>query len=250
MPKNCSDGTIPYLCSANQPYFCSDGALLYSPERCGCPEGNINYFGVCKIPKNCSDGTSHNSCSITRPFFCYDGNLSSNAAVCGCPENSMMDGNECDNLELMVHQLINSERASYNLSELTFDDTLALVARLHSKDMDQRNFFSHVNPDGQDPTARGAALKYACYKNFGSFYTVGIAENIFETHTYTTIWYTDGVETSRDYQTSQGLVSQVVSGWMNSPGHRENILTASYDKEGIGVYIGKDGKVLVTEDFC
>jgi len=249
LPK-CADGTIFGFCSDNKPYLCSNGILLYSPERCGCPDGQIIANAVCEIPKNCSDGTIHNSCSLTKPFFCYDGNLSSNAALCGCPENSMLNGNECDDVGLMIHNLINSERASYNLPVLSFDDKLASIARAHSKDMSQRDYFSHFTPEGLDPTARGSAAGYSCYKNFGSYYSVGIAENIFKTYTYTSIWYTNGIETSKDYQTANALAQQVVSGWMASPGHRQNILTATYDSEGIGVYISGDGEVLVTEDFC
>jgi len=37
---------------------------------------------------------------------------------------------------------------------------------------------------------------------------------------------------------------------MNIPGHRKNILTSTYDKEGMGIAIGSDGKVLITQNFC
>ena len=42
----------------------------------------------------------------------------------------------------------------------------------------------------------------------------------------------------------------VVKGWMDSPGHRENILTNGYESEGIGVAFGSYNTVLVTQNFC
>jgi uncharacterized protein YkwD len=50
--------------------------------------------------------------------------------------------------------------------------------------------------------------------------------------------------------TMEEIASQVVNGWMNSPGHRENILNARYDREGIGIAVSSDGKVYVTQNFC
>ena len=50
--------------------------------------------------------------------------------------------------------LVNAERAKQGLSALTLDQNLSAVAAAHSKDMAQRNFFSHTNPDGQSPFDR------------------------------------------------------------------------------------------------
>ena len=46
------------------------------------------------------------------------------------------------------------------------------------------------------------------------------------------------------------IALSTVSGWMSSSGHRQNILTSTYDREGIGITIAKDIKVYITEDFC
>jgi hypothetical protein len=46
------------------------------------------------------------------------------------------------------------------------------------------------------------------------------------------------------------IAKQVVNGWMNSPGHRANILNGRYDREGIGVAVSSDEKVYFTQDFC
>jgi uncharacterized protein YkwD len=79
----------------------------------------------------------------------------------------------------------------------------------------------------------------------------GIAENIFQTwlfSSYTTSL--SGLVVSRNYMTREEIASQVVDGWINSPGHRENILNARYDREGIGIAVSSDGKVYVTQNFC
>jgi uncharacterized protein YkwD len=48
---------------------------------------------------------------------------------------------------------------------------------------------------------------------------------------------------------AESIATDVVEGWMNSPGHRENILTSSFDLEGIGLYQGDDGALFVTQNF-
>ena len=78
----------------------------------------------------------------------------------------------------------------------------------------------------------------------------GIAENIHQGWTYDTIWRTNGIETSRDWNTPEEIAQNAVTGWMNSPGHRENILRPVFRTEGIGVAVSAEGKVYVTEDFC
>ena len=55
---------------------------------------------------------------------------------------------------------------------------------------------------------------------------------------------------SKDYHSLEELANLVVDGWMDSPGHRENILNSSYDVEGIGVAINDDEEVYVTQNFC
>ena len=111
------------------------------------------------------------------------------------------------------------------------------------------NFFSHDNLIGQDPTERGRLAGYYCRKDFGSYYTEGIAENIFQNNLYDSVTYYNGIP-SYDWNTQEEIAKSTVSGWMTSPGHRENILTATYDKEGIGVAISSDDEVLITQDFC
>jgi uncharacterized protein YkwD len=112
--------------------------------------------------------------------------------------------------------------------------------------MARNNYFSHINLQGFDPTGRGNQGGYSCYKNYGSYYITGIAENIFQTQHSTTY---NGI-TVNELVPLETIAQSTVNGWMNSPGHRQNILTTTYDSQGIGVAISSDKKVYVTEDFC
>lgn len=158
-------------------------------------------------------------------------------------------GIDVHQLEKQIHDLINQERVNNGLSALFWDDKLSEIARDHSEDMANRNFFSHYNPEEEGPDERGKKVGYSCYKDFGSYYMVGIAENIFQNNLYDSITYVYAVPI-HDWSTQSEIAQSTVSGWMGSSGHRENILTATFDKEGIGIAISLDDKVYITQDFC
>lgn len=108
--------------------------------------------------------------------------------------------------ESEVVRLVNVERAKNGLSALTENWELSRVARYKSKDMHDRGYFSHTSPTYGSP--------FDMMKNFGiSYRTAG--ENI-----------------AKGYATPQA----VVNGWMNSEGHRANILNASFTQIGVGYY--------------
>ncbi len=120
--------------------------------------------------------------------------------------------------EQKILELMNAKRTEAGLKPLTLDNTLIKVARYKSNDMIQNNFFDHTNPDGTKWTNWLQALGY-------NYTTTG--ENI----AYNTY---DAVE----------LFNQ----WWNSPGHRANMMNASYTKVGIGVIYG-NGKYMGTQEF-
>ena len=93
-------------------------------------------------------------------------------------------------------------------------------------------------------------MGYDCRKDFGSYYTYGLAENIYSGTLYSQYWTRNGVVVNKDYSELDEFAFVVVDGWMNSPGHRENILDGSYDVEGIGVAVSADERVYVTQNFC
>ena len=151
-------------------------------------------------------------------------------------------------LEKEIHNLINGERASYGLSALEYDEDLADIARSHSQDMANRNFFDHYNPEGLGPTERAVAAGYSCYKNYGNYYVNGIAENIFQNNMYDSVTYLVIIPLY-EWNDQHDLAVSTVNGWMSSYGHRENILDSSYSKTGLGVAISSSDKVYITQDF-
>ncbi|WP_345352806.1 CAP domain-containing protein [Actinoallomurus liliacearum] len=119
--------------------------------------------------------------------------------------------------ESAVVRLTNEQRAAHGCTALRVDTRLRTAARAHSADMRDRNYFDHNSPDGRTPWDR---IKAAGYADPG-------AENI-----------------AKGYATPEA----VVQGWMNSPGHRANILNCSLKAIGVGVAYGSGGPWW-TQDF-
>lgn len=151
-------------------------------------------------------------------------------------------------LALEVHRLVNIERQEYGLSSLVWDEELHQIALSHSQDMARRNYFEHNTPEGKTPTDRAREAGYPVIKDYGYYYQEGIGENIMLTHTYSSVTYINGIPI-HDWNDQSELAHETVQGWMNSYGHRQNILSGDYDKEGIGVAFGSDDQVYITQDF-
>ena len=132
------------------------------------------------------------------------------ATACAAADSSPHDAT-VDQLEHTILCLVNRERTSRGLSRLRSNEKLARAARRHSRDMSSRNFFSHDSPGGADLMDRARRAGYRGW-------TVG--ENI--------AWG------SGSYSTPD----EIMQGWMNSPGHRANILRRQFDSIGVGVAIG------------
>ncbi len=106
--------------------------------------------------------------------------------------------------EERVAELVNDIRVKNGLGKLTLNWELSRVARYKSQDMHDRKYFSHTSPTYGSP--------FDMIKNFGISYR-SAGENI-----------------AQGYKTPDA----VVNGWMNSSGHRANILNASYTQIGVG----------------
>ncbi|WKX72827.1 CAP domain-containing protein [Streptomyces sp. XD-27] len=119
--------------------------------------------------------------------------------------------------EREVLALVNQERAQAGCSPLSADPELAELAGAFSEDMDARNFFDHTDPDGDSPWDRA---KQAGVSNLGG-------ENIAR---------------------GQADARAVMDSWMNSPGHRANILNCDFKTLGVGAHEG-DGGPWWTQEF-
>jgi stress response protein SCP2 len=113
----------------------------------------------------------------------------------------------------------NAERARHGLGLLAADPRLAAAAQGHSEDMVRRAFFAHENPDGAQVWDRAVAAGYPYRK---------VAENI---------------------AAGQPTAADVVRGWMDSPGHRANILDGELTQIGVGRAAGGTYGVYWTQVF-
>ncbi len=106
--------------------------------------------------------------------------------------------------EEQVINFVNEVRAQYGLNKLTANWQLSRVARYKSQDMHDNGYFSHTSPVYGSP--------FDMIKNFGISYR------------------TAGENSARGQHTPQ----EVMNDWMNSSGHRANILNASFTQIGVG----------------
>jgi uncharacterized protein YkwD len=153
-------------------------------------------------------------------------------------------------LEKKIHLLVNQERRDAGLAALEWDKDLQAIARLHSTDMGENDFFEHVNLNGENPNDRGLNGGYNCTIQFKGYVKSGIAENIHQNNLYTTYEYRGDKIISYNWSTIDEIAKKTVDDWMNSPDHRKNILDPNHQSEGIGVYITDEFKVYITENFC
>lgn len=154
-------------------------------------------------------------------------------------------------LEMRVHELINAQRVQNGLSELSWDPFLADIARGHSWDMVQRNFFEHMNPDGKLARDRGNDAGYPCIIVVKGGTYNGISENILEGYRASGTFVDEsGTIMSYRWKTLDEIAQTGVNGWMASPGHRENILNSRFRQEGIGVAFTDNDMLYITQNFC
>ena len=151
-------------------------------------------------------------------------------------------------LEKQIHTLINRQRQKHSLPQLAWDEALAGIGRKHSKDMALRNYFDHFSPEGHNFSYRYQREGYQCSVRVGNTIYLG-AENIALNNQYASVTTVNG-EAFYDWSSQDQIAETTVQGWMNSPGHRKNILMPHRRHEGIGVAFGPDGKIYITQNFC
>lgn len=126
-------------------------------------------------------------------------------------------------LERRVFDLLNERRAANGLAPLRWSEDVARAARIHSDEMARYNLFSHQGFDGSMVKDRAEAAGIWDWQSIG--------ENIA---------FNRGFKLPAESACVQ---------WMESPGHRENIMDARWTNAGIGVAIAPDGAYYFTEVF-
>lgn len=107
----------------------------------------------------------------------------------------------------------NAFRANYDLKELLWDENASIAATKHSQDMADQNYFSHTSLDGKEPIDRYLDIKKVNYRSWG-----------------------ENISAGRNY----GIDN--FDGWLNSSGHRQNMLSAYPRYLGVGSGSNKNSK--------
>jgi uncharacterized protein YkwD len=147
-----------------------------------------------------------------------DSSSSSKNTAPGSGSQTGDSGTASSSDEQQALSLLNNDRAKNGLPALKSNSQLTSLARNYAKDMISRGYFSHYNPEGQSPFDRMQAAGI-------SYRTAG--ENL-------------AINTS---------VPAAETAFMNSSGHRANILNSGYTDVGIGVVRNSSGQVYVVQEF-
>jgi len=134
--------------------------------------------------------------------------------LAGCGSPSLLGGagsSSATDFETEVLNLTNVERTKYGLNPVKWNDKLAQAMDYHCKDMIANNYFDHYSPSGETPGDRATAAGYRWIK---------VGENIAK---------------------GQRTPAEVVTGWMNSEHHRENILNPDFTELGVAVEYDSSG---------
>ena len=113
--------------------------------------------------------------------------------------------------------LLNAERRRHDLRPLRRDAALDRAARAHAADMREHDFFAHESPGGTGPHQRIRTAGYRRARLTGENLAKG--------------------------ERTAGAASSIVEGWMQSPGHRANILRRGFEE--IGIAIAEDGDLQI-----
>lgn len=132
---------------------------------------------------------------------------------------SIPDASPLASYETEVIRLTNLERTKRGLPALTTNWQLSRIARYKSQDMINKNYFAHNSPTYGSP--------FTMMQSFGLKFSAA-GENI---------------------AYGQRSPQEVVTAWMNSPGHRANILSTAYTQIGVGAAKKSDGTLFWTQHF-
>ncbi len=140
------------------------------------------------------------------------------------PEAPVVNEKFMAQVEQAIFNKVNEERAKAGVAPLTYNKTMEKYARIKSQDMGDKNYFSHQDLSGNLITTKMKADGVS-YRAWG--------ENIA---------YIGGVSDPT------ALANQFMTNWMNSEGHRKNILSTNFESIGVGVYKAGN-RVYATQEF-
>ena len=149
-------------------------------------------------------------------------------------ETARTDQEFRDAIAAHIVRLTNERRTAAKYGRLRHDPAISVIAQAHSENMLRREALEH-ELDGRDSNDRARDAGYDCRRNLGGGrYEFGLSENI----SYKLGYPRNAAE----------VAAEIIDGWMNSPGHRRNIMDRDATRIGVGVAIS--GRTLyATQNF-
>lgn len=239
--KNCNGNYFYNNLSDNYSKNCNSDDNCYYNYNCNTKSSkncntntncntNCDTNSSCDTSKNCNTNKNGNV-----KQYCFDGKGSlipcsqtpGKPSVPNAPDapskpaspSSPGAGESLSGYAQQVVNLVNKERATAGLSPLSANTNLAAVATKKAEDMRDKNYFSHTSPTYGSP--------FDMMSQFGIKYTAA-GENIAK---------------------GQRTPESVMSAWMNSAGHRENIMSAKYNQIGVGYVTDSKGNTYWVQMF-
>jgi len=171
-------------------------------------------------------------------------------------------------IERLVFEFTNEERAAEGLEELEYTDEFVRIARGHSADMANNGYVGHVDSQGRSFEERmrfeDREDKKVCMSEEerqglerieevgeieGEIPNPAFGENAGATF-YETEFRDERNEETTVNENEEEIAQALVNGWMVSPPHRENILKEKWNSMSVGVYVSEGKTVFATQLFC
>lgn len=159
-----------------------------------------------------ADNTSTDSLTTKTPIETALGITQGELVAASAAPTCVQFGEPASTVHVQMFQELNAYRAQNGLKPLLYSKRLETAANAHAKDMYDRNFFAHLNPDGKNPGDRALDARF-CHKYVGENLAAG-----------------------------QPNADAAMLAWENSPPHNENMLDADYVYAGMGYYIAPTGR--------
>ncbi|MGV8109440.1 CAP domain-containing protein [Methanospirillum sp.] len=130
-----------------------------------------------------------------------------------------------------IQDLTNEYRIRQGLHPLSWDDDLAIITDRYAEELSRTGRLSHTDRSGDGPSDRAEAFGYPTTKEIVGGVRIGISENLayIGTGMVSGVGYVDPTNSS-------AIATALMDGWMNSPGHKKNILDPLSDRFGIGLF--------------
>lgn len=131
-------------------------------------------------------------------------------------------------LRQLALKAVNADRQQHGLARLQLSDSLNEAAQEHARDMLARHYFAHESPEGENVQDR--------FRRHGGDTGRVVAENLAKCGGCSAPIGPDRIDA-------------LETGWMNSPGHRKNILTRGLDRFGYGIVVDEDQQLYAVQTF-